>query len=339
MKIAIHHRKGSFSDRWIDYCKRNGISYKLVDAYSNDIITELSDCDIFMWHHHHADYRDMLFAKQLIYSIESKGITVFPNFKTTWHFDDKVGEKYLLEAVEAPIVPSYIFYTKKEAHQWAESTEYPKVFKLRGGAGASNVKLIHSKGKAHRVINRAFGRGFKQFSGWSYFKDRLNKWRNNKDTFIGVIKGFGRIFIPTTFSKMYSTEKGYAYFQEFIPQNYFDIRVIVIGDKAFAIKRMCRKNDFRASGSGDIRYDRNEIPIECVKTAFNVNDKLDSQCTAFDFVFNSSEALIVEISYGFAMKGYDACPGFWTSDLEWHEGSFVPQDWMIENAIKMHLNN
>ena len=33
MKIAIHHRKGSFSDRWIVYCKKEGIEYKLVNAY------------------------------------------------------------------------------------------------------------------------------------------------------------------------------------------------------------------------------------------------------------------------------------------------------------------
>ena len=32
MKIAIHHRQGSFSDRWIEYCKENGINFKIVNA-------------------------------------------------------------------------------------------------------------------------------------------------------------------------------------------------------------------------------------------------------------------------------------------------------------------
>lgn len=27
------------------------------------------------------------------------------------HFDDKIGEQYLLEAVDAPVVPGYVFYT------------------------------------------------------------------------------------------------------------------------------------------------------------------------------------------------------------------------------------
>lgn len=60
MKIAFHHRPGSFSDRWIEYCKDNQIAYKLVNAYDSDIIQQVADCDAFMWHHSHVDYRDTL---------------------------------------------------------------------------------------------------------------------------------------------------------------------------------------------------------------------------------------------------------------------------------------
>ena len=35
MKIAIHNRPGSFSDRWIEYCNKNHIDYKVVNAYDN----------------------------------------------------------------------------------------------------------------------------------------------------------------------------------------------------------------------------------------------------------------------------------------------------------------
>ena len=130
MKIAIHHRKGSFSERWIAYCQQHGIEYKLVNVCRPDIIEQVKGYDAFMWHHHHADYRDALFAKQLIYSLETAGIRCFPNAHTTWHFDDKVGQKYLLESVGAPLVPSYVFYTKKDALEWVRHTDFPKVFKL-----------------------------------------------------------------------------------------------------------------------------------------------------------------------------------------------------------------
>lgn len=172
MKIAIHHKPHSFSERWIEYCKEKGIPYKIVNAYDSDIVKQVEDCDAFMWHHHHADYRDALFAKQLLYSLETGGKKVFPDFHTGWHFDDKVGQKYLLEAIGAPLVPSYVFYTKQEALDWVDKTSFPKVFKLRGGAGAANVRLVHSKSEAKKLIRKAFGRGFTQFDGWGYFKEK-----------------------------------------------------------------------------------------------------------------------------------------------------------------------
>ena len=73
MKIAIHTNKRSFAARWEKYCKENGIEYKLVNAYDNDIVDKVKDCDAFMWHFHHADYRDMQFAKSLLTSLQKSG--------------------------------------------------------------------------------------------------------------------------------------------------------------------------------------------------------------------------------------------------------------------------
>lgn len=190
---------------------------------------------------------------------------MFPDFKTAWHFDGKVVQKYLLEAIGAPLVPSYVFYDKQEALEWAANTSYPKVFKLKGGAGAANVKLVKTEKEARKFINKAFGRGFSQFDRLGNLKERINKFRSGKDTFIGILKGIGRLFIATSFAKQQSNEKGYVYTQEFIPNNDSDIRVIVIDDKAFAIKRMVRSNDFRASGSGNIIYDKSQIDERCIK--------------------------------------------------------------------------
>lgn len=98
---------------------------------------------------------------------------------------------------------------------------------------------------------------------------------------------------------------------------------------------MVRENDFRASGSGDISFEPQEINIDCIKIAFEVNNKIDSQCVAFDFVLDSqNKPLIIEISYGFSMNAYDNCLGYWDSDLKWHNEQVSPQDWMIQNIIQ-----
>jgi glutathione synthase/RimK-type ligase-like ATP-grasp enzyme len=333
MKIAIHHRIGSFSEAWINYCKENNINYKIVNCYLNDIIVQLEGCDALMWHHTHADYRDVLFANKLLFAVEAMGIAVFPNFKTTWHFDDKVGQKYLLESVNAPLVPSYVFYDKKSALLWAKEALYPKVFKLRGGAGASNVKLVKSYSHCKRLINKAFSGGFSVFNNWKYFSERYFQFIAGKDSFLSVMKGLVRIFIPTDLSKMQGKEKGYIYFQEFIPNNSFDVRLIVIDDKAYGMKRLNRENDFRASGSNSFVYD--ELPEELLRIGFDVSHKLQLQTAAFDFIFDSyNQPLIVEVSFGYGTKGSSLCPGYWDKDCNWHKGNFNPHGWMVENVIK-----
>lgn len=334
MKIAIHN-SGGFAPRWIEYCKKNDIDYKIVNAYDSDIVEQVADCDAFMWHTHHHNYKDVLFAKQLLFSLQQAGKKVFPDFNTGWHFDDKVGEKYLLEAVAAPMVPSYVFYTKREAMKWIDKTDFPKVFKLRGGAGAMNVKLAHSKREAKKLVSRAFGKGFSQYDGWGHVKESVRKLKQGKANLSAVAKDMVRLFVKPDYAKMLSNEKGYAYFQDFIPNNNFDVRVCVVGDKAYAIKRNCRKGDFRASGSGNLVYDIKQIDPRCVQISFDVNKKIKSQSLALDFVFDeNNNPLIVELSYGYTAPAYDFCEGYWTSDMQWHEGAgFDFCGWMVENLL------
>jgi len=335
MKIAIHHSPGSFSDRWIEYCKQENISHKIVNAFDNDIIEQVIDCDAFMWHYHHGNYRDVLAAKPILFSLEQAGIKVFPNFNTAWHFDDKVAQKYLLEAINAPLVPSYVFYDKVEALNWAKATSYPKVFKLKGGAGAANVKLVDNEKEARKLIHKAFGRGFSQFDNLAYFKDKFKKWKEGFIDLNTLLRASARSVVGTDYAKIAPREKGYVYFQEFIPDNNSDIRIVIVDNKAFGLKRMVRKGDFRASGSGEIEYNISNIDLRCVETAFKANKKIKSQSIAFDFIFDkNNNPLIVEVSYGYSSVAYDECEGYWTEDLQFYKESFIPQNWMIEDILK-----
>lgn len=333
MKLAIHHRPGSFSDRWIAYCKQESIDYKIVNCFDNDVIHQLEDCDALLWHHSHGIFEDVLAAKKILFALEHAGVKVFPDFKTAWHFDDKVAQKYLLEAIDAPMVPSYVFYSKKEAIEWANQTTYPKVFKLKGGAGSANVKLVKTKSECIQLINLAFGKGFKQFDGKGYFLDTIKKYQSGTKSLKQVGKAFGRMLISTEYAQNMPPERGYAYFQEFIPNNEYDIRVVVVGNKAASEKRYVLYGDFRASGSGLFNYE--SVDVKIVQTAFKVAKLLKLQSVAFDFILDSyGNELIVELSYAFGTKGISNAPGYWTEDLQFHRGNFVPQYWIIEALIK-----
>lgn len=332
--LAIHQVKNSFSDRWIPYCEANGIPFKTVNCYANDIVAQLQGCDALLWHHHQGNPKDIVFAKPLLFALEQAGMKVFPNFNSNWHFDDKVGQKYLFEKAGIEAAEAFVFYTKKEALDWISKASFPKVFKLRGGAGSSNVKLAPDAATAVKLVNKAFGSGFSQYQAMDNLKERLRKYRKGKTDAKDVLKGVIRLAAPPAYAKVSGKEMGYIYFQEFIPGNDHDIRVVVIGDKAYAIKRMVRENDFRASGGGDILYAKELFDDSLIGLSFGINEKLKTQCLALDFVFDKGRPLVVEISFGFSMAGYDPCPGYWTKDLQWHQGSFNPYGWMVEDVLR-----
>ena len=70
------------------------------------------------------------------------------------------------------------------------------------------------------------------------------------------------------------------------------------------------------------------------RTRGGIGGKFGVPSLGFDFVFgDNDQPLLVEMSYGYDVHGYDPCPGYWTSDGTWHEESFVPQEWMVERVI------
>ena len=337
MSIAIHHRKGSFSDYWIEYCQENQIPHKVVNAYDSDIIQQIKDCSAFMWHWHQSDPKAILFARQLIYSLEMMGIPVFPNANTCWHFDDKVGQKYLLEAVGAPLVPCYVFYDRKQALDWIDGTDFPKVFKLRGGAGSQNVRLVNNRTAAKKLVNQAFSKGFPVTQVFSDVRNKvslgikkgtlLQKIRRSPKTIHNILSN----------RKSRSREKGYVYFQEFIPKLDRDYRTKVVKDKCWGYQRPVGDRDFRASGGDkdNYRQGRKAIPKDIIQLSFDLSDKLSLSTAAFDFLKEKDGTIwLVEVSgfWGFSQKQHQQ--GYWGRNCDWNENEFNPFAWMVENVLE-----
>ena len=339
LKIAIHPQKGddSYSDKWIEYCEDNQIEYKLVNCYDWDIVEQLEECDGLMWHWQHTDYKAQLFARQLILSLERANFPVYPNAKTCWHFDDKLGQKYLLESIKAPLVRSYAFYDRESALEWIESTTLPKVFKLRSGAGAYNVSLIKTKREAQKYINRLFSKGFKSNYSGAILNEKIWHFKRDKSlkSFLNIGRGLVRVIFPHKIANQLPVERNYLYAQDFIANCDHDIRVFVIGNRAVTKKRLVRDGDFRASGSGKMSWDIGKEGKKCVEMAFEVTQKLQAQSVAFDFVLDGDEYKIVEISYAASPRGFPHTPGHWDRDLNWIEAPLRVEYFIIEDFINL----
>ena len=343
MKVAIHQNKTKFDHStswsyvWIDYCEKNNIPYEIVDCFQSDIINKLKDFDCILWHFSNYSYSDMLFARSILYSAKQMGLKVFPDFNDSWHFDDKIAETYILQSINAPIPQSYIFHLYDDVKIWAEKyNNFPIVAKLKSGSGAHNVKLIKSKSELLSYAKRMFGKGYNPSPSIFYkAKSNYSSSKGNKNLMMSRIKRIPEFYRTWKNARQFPNEKGYVFLQEFIKNDGYDLKIAIVRDKLVYFARHIRKNDFRASGGGDIYYNNSLITKDIVDSAFKISDRLGFQCIGFDYVFDNSENIgkIVEMSYGFANNLIVQSNGYFDRKGIWHNEPLNAPEEILKNML------
>jgi len=299
--------KGSRSGKYVIAARNMRVPYKLVDCTASDIIEQLADVDVLIWHWTQDSHIDKRIALHVIRSAELMGKKVYPNINTCWMFDDKISEKYVLEAVQAPYVESKVFFNKKDALAWLRKQDFPIVYKLPQGAGSSNVRLIHNEKEAEQVCRSHFS-----FLGRPDIDMRF---------YYAGKKLFGKVFQEIFHSDMYRygvNNRGYVLFQKFVAGNEYDIRVTMIGNRAVIFRRRVKDSDFRASGSGRIDYNVSAQDIQAIPIARKISEQIHSQTMAYDFIYDDGELKIVEMSYGFVAKAVYDAPGWYDAEMNFH---------------------
>jgi hypothetical protein len=124
-------------------------------------------------------------------------------------------------------------------------------------------------------------------------------------------------------------------FQKYLPNNEYDTRVTIIGNRAFAFRRFNRKNDFRSSGSGLINYEKDKVDKVFIRQAFDISMKLGFQSMAYDFLWDEDHKLaLCEISYTYVDVAVYNCFGYWDVDLNWHNGNNWPQYFHLVDLLQ-----
>jgi hypothetical protein len=340
MKVGIYrqHLGGlhrAYLERYEQILKYNELECVWLDANKPDFLGEVAQLDLFIYQWEHYDTPRQI-APTIIPIIEYEmKIPCFPNWQTSWHYDDKIKQYYLLKQHGFPVIESYIFWDKTEALKWLKSAQMPIVFKLKGGAGSNNVILVYSKANGSRIISKMFGKGIKS----GKILDRNSLHLRFVDLHKAVRRFGGNLLRKRkgTYEPLFwQTDKNYVLFQKFLPNNPFDTRVSVIGNRAFAFRRFNRADDFRASGSGNIDYDVKKVDTRAIQIAFQISKKFNFQSMAYDFLLNEQRDFeIAEISYTYVDKAVYDCSGFWDEDLNWTEGHFWPQYLQLMDALKL----
>ncbi|MBY8044186.1 hypothetical protein KW486_17125 [Vibrio fluvialis] len=195
------------------------------------------------------------------------------------------------------LVPSFDFYL---AH---ENKYYQELHKNRIGITTPRCKLLTTSNSnvnfsnSKYVVKPSFGFGSRGISLQDNSERVLSASRSLMTSYILSGKGvYNKIkcFIKSIkFRGLYPRKFGKVVAQEYIPDLQHDWKVLVFNNKAFALKRFVRKNDFRASGSGD--FDFSQVASdELIKFAFSVKNKFNVPFVSLDIAESNNLLSIIE---------------------------------------------
>lgn len=302
---------GSYYLRYERFLRNNNIKHAVLNLFRSDWLEQCKDIDIIVVAYNSEPSR-LHELQSKIYILESfHGKTCYPSSSDLWSYEDKIRLYYLMREYDVPCVNTFISHDYQESLQFIKTSRYPLVSKIRTGSGSRGVELVHNYFQAKSIIEKNFGLGRKAL--WTYH-----------------------------------FEKDYVYFQDYIKDASYDLRIIIIGDVLLGYRRKMKGKDFRASGTG-LLQDRSLIPIDAIEIAIYLKKKWNTTILAVDFVDteHSQKHLVIEasISFGLDYPEYFELDGkrlyFQVTDsgLELKEGCFWIQDLIVKELINNYINN
>lgn len=322
VKSDFHGKhSGSWTGEWLRVCKEKSIKHELVDWREEGAFENLRKHSVVLWHYSHYSSDEMRFAPSILESLRESGCEVFPGNADSRHFDDKIIQAYLLKGLGLLTPENYPLHSLAAVDDWLEKNgTFPVVGKLRSGSGANNVRLLKNERQLRRYSRRMFKKGLSARPAVMLkAKSNLFSSRSMAD-FFARLKRIPEFLFSRKLASGRGRERGYVYLQEFIKGASYDLKVVVIGGKLSFIGRKVRKGDFRASGGGDLFYDRTLVTPDVISAAFKAAEALNSDCAGFDMVVDpeNGQPLILEVSYGFSYQALLQAGGYYDKDMRWH---------------------
>ena len=198
--------------KYAQFLDNNSFPYEIYHIHNQDWREKARDFDVIMGIPSNASY-DLEEVRGKYFLLETYlEKTCYPSMEHAFLFEDKKLEAFLSNLYGIPYVNTYVSSDKQDALHLIENFTYPVVSKVVPCSGSVGVELVRTKGHARRIVEQAF---------------------SNNGRKIHIV---------------YARQKNFVYFQDYIPNDGYDIRVVVVGNRVFGFYRLVPKGDFRASG-------------------------------------------------------------------------------------------
>lgn len=251
----------------VKVCGFSEVGYKEIEKDSIILYTSSEDND-----DHYKSFID-----DVIYHLDRNGYFLIPKYSYLKAHNNKVAMELLRTRSNKPelnTISSRVFGTLDELKQNIQEITYPVVIKTYVGAMSRGVAraddragLLHEAEKLSRSFH--LRHDVKEYL-------RKIKYRNKY-----VIESFHR--------------------SKFITQNLIeglqnDWKVLVYGNRCYALYRGNRENDFRASGSGKFIF-RTDLPSGMLDFAFHIKEHFNVPHISLDIGFDGTKFHLIEFQF------------------------------------------
>lgn len=277
------------------------------------------------------------YIEDILLDMELKGATLLPRYTLFRAHHNKV----FMEKIRASLtddrlktIKSVPLYDERDLRKNLKKIEYdlkyPVVLKMSSGSGSRGVALVKDCKTLKTRFLQMSAVKYRNYGMKWYSNPMLSKLKTN-------IKRLGQKSVG---EHIYPHEKMIV--QNFIPNLKYDYKVLVFGEKFYILKRLTRKNDFRASGSGQLIFpcifdDEIRKVLDIAQLIF---DELKIPMLSVDIAYDGKNCHVIEfqcVSFGpytlqFSDRYYSKVGNNWKETV----GESVLED-EIANAIDWYI--
>lgn len=295
--------------RWTKYrrlLENNTIPFGFLELDRSDWLDRARDFDVVVGVPSCEPHSVEMIRRKYEILEEHVGIQCYPSAAHVRLYEDKMLEAWICHVHGLPFAPVHISSDRTDALRMVRDLPYPVVSKQVPSSGSVGVEIVRDERRARHIVKRAFS-------------------PRGRPTHLPSLR-----------------QKNSVYFQEYIPHDGLDLRVVVVGNLAQGFYRRSLPGDFRASGMG--LYEFRDLPVDAIRLAHAVNDVVRSPLLAVDMVRAPDGSLrIVEFS---PISGLDptpddavvdGVPGIYRLDSDGVPRFAPGRHWAAELALRQFL--
>ena len=325
--IAITDYKKNFGSKWNATPYRSGMDKNILKSSFSELnfnieyiipseYHKISNQNIVIYTatedigFHYKDY-----LEDVIHYAEQIGALVLPSFKYLRATNNKILMEFIRKShlKDVGTLDTKIFGCAEEAFSSIHELQFPQVIKKSAGAMSRGVFLAREKKEFIKIV--------KQIS-------RTPDLKNDLKDYLRRFKHKNYVQESRFRSKFIT--------QQYIPNLSHDYKILVFGDRYFIFERPVRKNDFRASGSGNKNYiygSKVKFPVGIFEFAKQVTQALLVPQLSIDIAYDDSQFYLMEFqAVYFGTVGFVKSDGYYTYNDK-NELTFKPKNLTLEKAF------